>query len=338
MFLDKVTITVESGAGGKGAVSFRREKFIPHGGPDGGKGGEGGSVILRVDQHLSTLVDLRYKHHIKAKRGQHGGGNNKSGKSADDVIVRVPAGTVVFLDSGEKIGDLTEIGQELVVAKGGKGGKGNSSYATPQKRAPRDAQPGQPGEEKTITLELKLIADVGLVGLPNAGKSTLLSRISAARPEIADYPFTTLKPHLGIVNVGGWDSFVVADIPGLIAGASKGKGLGHQFLRHIERTRVLAFLIDATDPVPGETLETLKGELEQYNPELMKRPQVILRSKCDLPSEQWGEEDLSFSSVTGEGLDSLLQRLSGLVSASKESDEISANDHESDGESTILPD
>ncbi len=313
MFLDRVQIEVHSGAGGDGVVSFRREKFVPKGGPDGGDGGRGGHVILRVDANLGTLLDFRYRRVIRAGRGGHGSGAKKSGRAGKDVVVRVPPGTVVTDEAGAFLGDLTTPGQELIVARGGRGGRGNSHFATPTRRAPRHAESGRPGESRVLVLELKLIADVGLVGMPNAGKSTLLSRISAARPEIAEYPFTTLTPHLGIVQAGRWESFVAADIPGLIEGASRGKGLGHRFLRHIERTSVLALLVEAPDPKPEETLAALLAELEAYNPALLERPRLIVRTKADLGGEPWERAEHVISAVTGEGVEELVARMATLV-------------------------
>jgi len=310
MFVDRVEIEIAAGDGGDGAISFRREKFIPKGGPDGGDGGRGGSVLLRVDSQLGTLLDLRYRKRVRADHGGKGMGAKRYGKSGRDEIVRVPPGTVVFdALSGELIGDLTREGQELIVAKGGKGGKGNIHFATPVKRTPRKATSGQKGETRRIRLELKLLADVGLVGLPNAGKSTLLSVVSAARPEIASYPFTTLTPHLGIVRVSDFSNFVMADIPGLIEGASEGKGLGHQFLRHVERTRVLAILIASDDAEPEGTLETLLGELEGFNPDLLDRPRLIIRTKSDLSDTPFGFEDLAISAIQHQGLEGLVLRL-----------------------------
>ena len=310
MFVDRVEIEVAAGNGGDGAVSFRREKFIPKGGPDGGDGGRGGSVILRVDPQLGTLLDLRYRKKVKATNGGHGMGAKRYGKSGKDEIVRVPPGTVVFdVETGDLLGDLTEDGQEFVAAQGGRGGKGNIHFATPTKRTPRKATAGGRGEQRRIRLELKLLADVGLVGLPNAGKSTLLSVASAARPEVANYPFTTLTPHLGIVKVTEMANFVMADIPGLIEGASDGKGLGHQFLRHIERTRLLAVLIDSQEEHPEEVLDTLIGELIAFNPELENRPRIVIRTKADLGEKSFGFEDMAISAVTREGVDALVYRL-----------------------------
>ncbi|MBZ0264265.1 GTPase ObgE [bacterium] len=325
MFIDRVKIFVKAGAGGKGVVSFHRAKFVPKGGPDGGNGGKGGDVILRVDPNLGTLLDLRYKSHIKASSGKQGGGNNMSGRGGEDEIVRVPPGTIVFNQDGKQIIDLLKAGEEYIIARGGRGGKGNASFAGPTKRTPRYAQPGEPGEELEITLELKLLADVGFVGLPNAGKSTLLSVISAARPEVAAYPFTTLKPHLGMVQVGPGETFIAADIPGLIEGAADGKGLGHQFLRHIERTRVLVILIDITEVNPDKVLDTLLNELGSFNPELIKRPQIIIRTKMDMAEyneiSEWQKEEMQISAVTGANVDELKRRLFEMVKTAKSLEE-----------------
>lgn len=321
MFVDRVDIQVKAGNGGDGIVSFRREAFIPKGGPDGGDGGRGGSVIFRVDPQLSTLLDFRYRHEISAESGRPGQGAKKSGRFGRDEIVRVPPGTVVVdAESGRQIGDLTEPGEEFVVAKGGRGGKGNVHFATPTVRAPRKSTPGKPGQERTVRLELKLLADVGLVGLPNAGKSTLLSVVSAARPEIADYPFTTLTPHLGIVSAGEMNSFVMADIPGLIEGAAEGKGLGHQFLRHIERTKVLCVLIDTLEKKPEEVLETLLAELDEYNPELLERPRLIVRSKIDLGGEKFPFQDMEISAATQTNTNELVAKLAEMIRATDESE------------------
>jgi len=281
-FVDFVRISVASGGGGNGAVSFRREKYVPKGGPDGGDGGRGGNVVVRADKNLSTLLDYQYKRIYHAPRGTPGMGARKTGPSGDDVILRVPVGTLVRdLSTGETLADLAAHGDEVVAARGGRGGRGNSAFATSTNQTPRSAEPGGPGEEREIELELKLLADVGLVGLPNAGKSTLISVISAARPKIADYPFTTLVPNLGIVRVDEGHGFVVADIPGLIEGAHLGKGLGVQFLRHIERTKVLVFLLDATRPDPGEDYELLVNELRQFNADLPKKPTLVAFTKID---------------------------------------------------------
>lgn len=307
---------VTAGNGGNGIVSFRREKFVPKGGPNGGDGGKGGDVIIKIDDNLATLLDFRYKRHFKAEPGKHGQGSDKTGKSGEDLVIRVPRGTLVKdFDSDEILADLVEQDQQVIIAKGGKGGRGNARFATPTNRTPRHAEPGQEGEERTIFLELKLIADVGLVGLPNAGKSTLLSRLSAARPKIADYPFTTLAPNLGIVKYDEYSSFVMADIPGLIEGAHEGKGLGLDFLRHIERTRILVFLIESISENISDTFQLLKNELRRHNPELLKRPAIVVVSKIDLVDENQlagmqeilksGNPVLKISAATGQRLEEL---------------------------------
>lgn len=318
MFLDYAKIYVKAGQGGSGCVSFRREKFVPKGGPSGGDGGRGGSIILKVDPNLRTLIDYKYHSRYNAKRGQHGKGSNQHGRKGEDIVLKVPPGTVVKdAETDQVLADLTEAGQEFVAARGGRGGRGNARFATPTHRSPREWEVGEPGEERSIILELKLIADVGLVGKPNAGKSTLLASISAARPKIADYPFTTLQPNLGIVKHQAMSSFVAADIPGLIEGAHEGKGLGLQFLRHIERTNVIAYLIDPTDPEeedPLKTFQTLHSELREYSPVLVEKPALVVFSKKDI----WSDDDLlsnyeskfpypllAISAVSGEGLDDL---------------------------------
>ncbi len=282
MFVDTATIEVSAGAGGSGCASFRRERGVPRGGPDGGDGGRGGDVVAQVDSHLRTLLDFRRHPHLKAGRGRHGEGSNRTGAAGKNVIVRVPPGTVI-LDSASEvvIADLTEPDDRIVVARGGRGGRGNARFVSSVNQAPRQWEAGEAGERRSLTLQLKLIADVGLVGHPNAGKSTLLSRISAARPKIADYPFTTLEPNLGLVRIGEWGSCVVADIPGLIEGASEGKGLGMEFLRHIERTSVLLFLVDLLEDDPLADLATLKGELAAYSPDLPERSATLLLTKLD---------------------------------------------------------
>ncbi len=281
-FIDFARIHVKAGDGGAGAVSFRREKFVPKGGPDGGDGGRGGSIILRANDHLNTLLDFHFKKNYRAERGAHGQGANKTGKSGRDIVLQVPVGTLVRdATTGELLGDLTVHGQEVVVARGGFGGRGNAAFASPTNQAPREYEVGEPGEEREIELELKLLADVGLVGFPNAGKSTLISVISSAKPKIADYPFTTLVPNLGIVRVDEGASFVVADLPGLIEGAHAGKGLGVQFLRHIERTKVLVFLLDATREDIAADFKVLLRELKLFNKELLEKPQIIAISKID---------------------------------------------------------
>ncbi len=328
MFIDYVKIRVIAGHGGSGAVSFRREKFVPKGGPDGGDGGRGGSVILRGNKNLRTLQDYSYHKLYKAGRGQHGMGSNKHGKKGKDVILEVPLGTVVKdAETGKILGDIVEHGQQVVVARGGRGGRGNARFATPTHRSPREWEPGAPGEERWIELELKLIADIGLVGLPNAGKSTLLSRISHARPKIADYPFTTLEPNLGIVAYHDFTNFVVADIPGLIEGAHEGKGLGIQFLKHIERTRAIAYLIDSTDPQPAETFKILHNELKAYSPALVQKPALIVLTKKDLqpasfepPKVGNGLPVIFISAVSGEHLDELKEHFYQLIQKANQID------------------
>ena len=283
MFIDRVVVKVKAGDGGSGIASFRREKFVPMGGPDGGDGGRGGHVIVRGDDNLSTLLDYTYRDSWKAENGAHGSGSNKSGKSGADVIMPVPPGTVIRdLETEELVGEIIENGQEIRVARGGRGGKGNSHFATPTHQSPLEYQPGEDGDARTLELELKLIADVGFVGQPNAGKSTLLSVISAARPKIADYPFTTLAPNLGVVQMSGGRTFVVADIPGIIEGAHVGKGLGLQFLRHIERTRLLAFLVPVDSMDWQAELDGLRAEVEAYSTELAQKPYCVVFSKMDL--------------------------------------------------------
>ena len=326
-FIDQATIHVKAGDGGVGCVSFRREKYVPRGGPNGGDGGRGGSIVIRANRQLSTLLDYRYKPHYKAPRGAHGLGANKTGRSGTDVILQVPTGTVIRdLGTGEIIADMLDDAQDLVVATGGRGGRGNAAFATSTNQAPREYELGQPGEEKDIEMELKLLADVGLVGLPNAGKSTLISVISAARPKIADYPFTTLVPNLGIVGVDTGKSFVVADIPGLIEGAHAGKGLGTQFLRHIERTKVLVFLIEATSKDPKSDYKVLLNEMKLFNKDLPGKPGIIALTKIDLLEEGQLKKltRLSFrhvpvfliSSVSGRGVKSLIREMSTVVSKS----------------------
>lgn len=286
MFVDQVKVVLRAGKGGNGCVSFRREWGVPKGGPDGGRGGDGGSILLEAEAGLSSLSYFRFHPINAARKGAHGEGGNRSGKKGEDMVLEVPVGTVVKLAStGEVLFDFLRAGQKYPAVKGGKGGRGNATYATPTHRTPREWQPGMPGEEKELTLELKLIADVGLVGFPNVGKSTLISKISAARPLIADYPFTTLFPHLGVVDVGTERSFIVADIPGLIEGAHLGHGLGTRFLKHIERTKVLVHIIDVSpysgrDPV--KDFRIAMGELDSYSPDLTKRPQILVANKIDL--------------------------------------------------------
>jgi GTPase len=295
MFIDSARITIKSGDGGNGCISFRREKYVPKGGPNGGDGGKGGNVIFRADNSLSTLIDFRYKRAYKAQNGQHGMGGDKTGKNGADIIIKVPCGSIIKeSETGYILADLIENGDEFIAAKGGKGGKGNSHFATATNQTPRFAEDGKKGEEKELEIELKLLADVGLVGLPNAGKSTLISKISAAKPKIADYPFTTLIPNLGIVRYKDFQSFVVADIPGLIEGAHTGKGLGIRFLKHIERTKVLIFLLDAT-LIPykenkKEDYEVLINELSGYDAKLLEKPRIICFTKVDALTDEQKKE------------------------------------------------
>lgn len=323
MFVDEVEIEVESGHGGAGALSFRREKFVPRGGPDGGDGGKGGDVRLVADSSLGTLLDFRNHRKFKAENGQPGQGSRKSGRSGEDAVIRVPVGTLVHdLATGQVVADLIAEGEDVIVARGGRGGRGNYRFRSSTNRAPRHTQPGGDAEGRRFKLTLKLIADVGLVGLPNAGKSTFLSVISRARPKIADYPFTTLAPNLGIVSVGEWQSMVVADIPGIVEGAHEGRGLGHRFLRHIERTRVLAVLIDAGSPEPAETYRTLIDELGRWSQTLLRKPRVLVFTKIDTildPSElasfEPGLETHAISSVTGAKVPELIRALHDRVRA-----------------------
>ena len=316
MFIDKAKIHVQAGHGGSGCVSFRREKYIPKGGPDGGDGGNGGDVILVGDSNISTLLDFQYRSKYMAQRAEHGKGSNKHGKNGKSLTVKVPLGTIVKnFETGAILCDIVSPGQERVVAKGGKGGWGNARYVSSTNQAPREWESGEYGEERILALELKLIADVGLVGKPNAGKSTLISRISAAKPKIADYPFTTLKPNLGIVKYRDKGAFVVADIPGIIEGAHLGKGLGHEFLRHIERTKIVLILIDCSYNNIKEEYEVLINELIKYNLDLQKRVQLILLTKTDLRpdlniaeiAETLNVPLLGISSITGDGLMELIE-------------------------------
>ena len=282
-FIDEARISVKAGNGGNGCLSFRREKFVPKGGPDGGNGGNGGDILIRADRQLNTLLDFRYTRRYEAQAGVHGQGSRMDGRWGKDTVIKVPCGTIVRdALTGEEIADLVENGSEVIVARGGKGGRGNAEFATPRNRAPRHWEHGIPGEERELVFELKLLADVGLVGFPNAGKSTLISVVSAAKPKIADYPFTTLTPNLGIVRYADDKSFVIADIPGLIEGAHAGKGLGTQFLRHIMRTKVLAFLVEALSDDPRRDYDVLLGELKQFDPKLLKKPKVVVLTKSDL--------------------------------------------------------
>ena len=289
MFYDYAKVNVKAGDGGNGIVAFRREKYVPKGGPAGGDGGKGGSIILRADEGLRTLIDFRYQTHYKGKRGDHGSGAKQHGRSADDIVLRVPVGTVVRdADTKKLLGDLRHHGQDIVVAQGGRGGRGNARFVSSTHRAPAFAENGEKGEERWITLELKLLADVGLVGFPNVGKSTIISRVSAAKPKIANYHFTTLEPNLGMVRVDAGRSFVIADVPGLVEGAAEGAGLGHRFLRHVERTRVLVHVVDLSGSEgrdPLEDLAVIRGELERYAPQLNEKPMVIVANKVDLMSD-----------------------------------------------------
>lgn len=321
-FVDRVEIFVKGGDGGDGAVSFRREKYVPKGGPDGGDGGRGGDIILRAVAGTDSLADIVNRKHWRADNGAPGAAANCTGRDAEDVIIAVPPGTIIYdRDRGHVLRDLVREGDEVVIAAGGKGGRGNKSFATATNRAPRQFQPGESGEQRWIVLELKIIADAGLVGLPNAGKSTLLSRLSRATPEIANYPFTTKVPNLGQVMVGGERAFILADLPGLIEGASEGLGLGHEFLRHVERTRVLIHVVeplpmDGSDPI--ENYRTIRRELELYRPELVTRPEVLVLSKSELTGsgeirarfrDELGLEPLVVSAVTGVGLNELIRRV-----------------------------
>ncbi|MDO9574505.1 MAG: GTPase ObgE [Candidatus Contubernalis sp.] len=315
MFIDRTKVYVKGGDGGSGVASFLRQKYMPHGGPDGGDGGSGGSVIFEVDLGLRTLLDFKYQQHIKGSRGQHGKGKKQHGKSSPDLVVKVPPGTMVYREeTGELIADLIESGQRAVIAKGGRGGRGNTRFANAIRKAPKFAEKGEPGEELTIIMELKLLADVGLVGFPNAGKSTFLSRVSAAKPKIASYPFTTLTPNLGEVHVSQGRNFVVADIPGIIEGAHQGTGLGLQFLRHVERTRLLLFILDTAGTENREPLEdfnALQRELRLYSEKLSQKPQVVVANKIDLPQGRENIDEIkkalphglqffAVSAVTGE--------------------------------------
>jgi GTP-binding protein len=319
MFIDRAILHVQAGTGGSGASSFRREKFVPKGGPDGGDGGHGGSVFVRAEPNLATLLDYRYKTEWKAMRGEHGKGKNMTGLSSEDLYLPVPPGTEVRdADTGELLAELVEAGQVVCVAKGGYGGRGNARFATPTHQSPREWEPGKEGEERRVELVLKLIADVGLLGEPNAGKSTLLSVISAARPKIADYPFTTLEPNLGVVGLSDSRSFVVADIPGIIAGAHAGKGLGLKFLQHVERTRVIAVLVPLDSPDPQATYDLLRREAALYSAELAAKPHVVILTKRDLlpadaalPALRTDDHApiYAISAVSREGLPDLLEAL-----------------------------
>jgi GTP-binding protein len=325
MFVDEAVIFVKGGNGGNGCVSFRREKYVPHGGPDGGDGGKGGDVIFRVSCKKDTLLDLTSRVKYIAESGAHGKGSTKKGKDGKDLIIDLPRGTVVKdKDSGRILKDMSTDGESIVIARGGRGGRGNKHFATSTNQVPRYAEKGKPGEERWLVLELKLLADVGLIGMPNAGKSTLLSRISAARPKIADYAFTTLQPQLGIVEVENYRRFVVADIPGLIEGAHRGVGLGDEFLRHIERTKLLVHLLDVSPfarTAPLDAYHIVRNELQQYNPSIAEKPEIVIANKMDLLDAETGikciqtlEEKISkpvcpVSMVTGKNIDTLLHMI-----------------------------
>jgi GTP-binding protein len=309
VFLDHAVIQVKAGRGGEGAVSFRRESYEPMGGPDGGDGGKGGDVLLRVDRQLSTLLDYRYRREYRAESGKKGEGGNRTGRSGEDLVLRVPPGTVVRdSEAGEVLGELLDPGDEVVAARGGRGGRGNAYFSTPTNQAPRHAQPGEEGEERTLELELKLIADVGLVGEPNAGKSTFLSAVSAATPKVADYPFTTLTPNLGVVQLSSSRTFVVADIPGIIEGAHEGKGLGFQFLRHIERTRTLAYMIPADALDPQQEYDLLRSELRNYSEDLASKPHCVVFTKADLLPPEWPAPRVEAEGAWGQFLVSAVAR------------------------------
>jgi GTP-binding protein len=337
MFVDEAKIRVKAGDGGNGCMAFRREKFVPRGGPSGGDGGRGGDVIMESSERHNTLVHFRFNPEYKAERGRHGEGSNKTGREGADVVLKVPVGTIVYDElTGEVVHDFSRPDDRVVIARGGRGGRGNAQFATSTHQAPREHEQGFPGEERTLRLELKLLADVGLVGYPNAGKSTLISRISAARPKIADYPFTTLEPNLGVVVVGEMPnerSFVVADIPGLIEGASEGAGLGMQFLRHIERTRLLAHLVDVSDasgrPDPVQDFEVISNELASFDAALSAKPTIIVATKIDAVNpdklvklKRYAKRkklDLyAISAVTGEGVEELKWAMAGLVDRVKQ--------------------
>ncbi len=338
MFIDKAKIYVKAGDGGNGCVAFLREKFVPMGGPAGGDGGKGGDIIIVADKNLQTLMDFKYKRHYKAERGFHGQGGNKKGKDGESLILKVPVGTVVKdAQTGEIIADLVKDGQSVVVAKGGKGGKGNAAFKSATNQAPMIAEKGEAGEERWIELELKLLADVGIIGFPNAGKSTLISILSKAKPKIADYPFTTLTPVLGVLQLDDNDFIVLADIPGLIEGASEGAGLGHEFLRHIERTRFLIHLIDVSDfreMHPIEAFNKINKELEKYSPDLLTKPQIVVANKIDALSDKsilneletyFKEKNVPFvaiSLITRENIDKLINLIREVNDKLKDKEEV----------------
>lgn len=338
-FVDEAKIKVEAGKGGNGCLSFRREKFIPFGGPDGGDGGDGGSVFLQANSDLNTLIDFRYQRNFKAENGQGGMGSNCTGKKGDDLIIPVPVGTMVYdLETNELIGDIRKNGEKLLVAQGGWHGLGNTRYKSSVNRAPRQTTPGTPGESRQLRLELRVLADVGLLGLPNAGKSTLIRAVSSAKPKVADYPFTTLHPNLGVVRVSNYKSFVMADIPGLIEGAAEGAGLGHQFLKHLSRTGILLHLIDIapideSDPV--QSAKTILKELESYDPKLLKKPRWLVLNKIDTVTDekqrkkivdnivkglQWKDKVFTISAISGEGTQELCYSIMQLLDERKEAE------------------
>src|SRR2546422_188687 len=359
MFIDEAKIRVKAGDGGNGCVAFRREKFVPRGGPSGGDGGKGGDVIMESSERHNTLVHFRFNPEYKAQRGRHGEGSNRTGREGEEVVLKVPVGTIVYdADTGEKVHDFSSPDERIMVARGGRGGRGNAQFATSTHQAPREAETGRPGEERSFRLELKLLADVGLVGYPNVGKSTLISRISAARPKIANYPFTTLQPNLGVVAVGqppDEESFVVADIPGLIEGAHTGAGLGTQFLRHIERTRLLLHLVDVSDgsgrPDPVKDVEVIMEELGSFGAHLEEKPMIMVASKIDVANKErltkltryckkQGLELFPISAVTGKGIDELKYAIAEKleeVKANLQSDEASQKDSTSVVDETELP-
>lgn len=332
-FIDEALIDIEAGGGGRGCVSFRREKYIPRGGPDGGNGGKGGDVYITAAAGLSSLLDFKYKKHYVAERGEHGQGSNCTGRDGQDIIIKVPVGTVIKdAETGEIIEDMVVDGQSIIIAKGGRGGKGNAHFTTSTHQAPKFAQPGEAGEERQLKLELKLLADVGIIGFPNAGKSTLISHISAAKPKIADYPFTTLQPHLGVVKFGEYQNFVVADIPGLIEGAHMGRGLGIKFLKHIERTSMFIHLIDISPQTgrdPKKDFEIINKELKAWDPDMAKKSQVVALNKTDITEarerlnelleffETKGLTAFAVSAATGEGLDRLIKYTGAMVTKLK---------------------
>jgi len=356
MFVDEVDIHVTAGSGGNGCLSFRREKFVPRGGPDGGDGGAGGSVYIIAVPTKNTLIDFRYHPEFKAGRGRHGQGSNRTGHAAADLEIHVPIGTLVFENDGgarHLVADLAHEGDRMLVARGGRGGRGNAQFVSSTNRAPRRTEPGETGEEKSLHLELKLLADVGLVGFPNAGKSTLISRISAARPKIADYPFTTLAPNLGVVSLSDDRSFVVADVPGLIKGAHEGHGLGDRFLRHVQRSKVLVHLVDvsgASGRDPVEDFDTIQEELRRFDPALAAKPQIVAANKIDALEDRSRLDSLTrhvkalglplfaISGVTGDGLPDLLEAMWREIAAARESDvEVETQKSEDDTIDLITP-